>query len=111
MSKVSNDMSSLCSNASDLTSGIKDMLCEIDNGRNAALQRSSCFTRGIPQHLAKNVHQDYQEAQRESCSIKRQPAKSQRDDEVGQILTQVKNGKKLGGQKSKCDAISAAGNW
>ena len=50
MSKVSDEMSTLCSNVSDLTSGIKNMLCEIDNG---ALQRSSCFTCGSPQHMAK----------------------------------------------------------
>ena len=50
MSKVSNEMSSLCSNVSDLTSGIKNMLCEIDNG---AQQRSSCFTCGSPQLMAK----------------------------------------------------------
>ena len=50
MSKVSDEMSTLCSNVSDLTSGIKNMLCEIDNG---ALQRSSCFTRCNPQHMAK----------------------------------------------------------
>ena len=50
MSKVSDKMSTLCSNVSDLTSGIKNMLCEIDNG---ALQRSSCFTCGSPQHMAK----------------------------------------------------------
>ena len=50
MSKVLDQMSTLCSNVSDLTSGIKNMLCEIDNG---ALQRSSCFTCGSPQHLAK----------------------------------------------------------
>ena len=50
MSKVSDEMSTLCSNVSDLASGIKNMLCEIDNG---ALQRSSCFTCGSPQHMAK----------------------------------------------------------
>ena len=50
MSKVSDEMSTLCSNVSDLTSGIKNMLFEIDNG---ALQRSSCFTCGSPQHKAK----------------------------------------------------------
>ena len=50
MSKVSDEMSTLCSNVSDLTSGIRNMLCEIDNG---ALQRSSCFTCGSPQHMAK----------------------------------------------------------
>ena len=50
MSKVSDEMSTLCTNVSDLTSGIKNMLCEIDNG---ALQRSSCFTCGSPQHMAR----------------------------------------------------------
>ena len=50
MYKVSYEMSTLCSNVSDLTSGIKNMLCEIDND---ALQRSSCFTCGSPQHMAK----------------------------------------------------------
>ena len=49
MSKVLDEMSTLCSNVSDLTSGIKNMLCEIDNG---ALQTSSCFTCGSPQHMA-----------------------------------------------------------
>ena len=50
MSKVLDEMSTLCSNVSNLTSGIKNMLCEIDNG---ALQRSSCFTCGSPQHMAR----------------------------------------------------------
>ena len=49
----------------------------------------------------KNVHLDYQEVQREGCLIQIQPAKSQRDDGVGQILVQVKNGKRFGRQKIK----------
>ena len=50
MSKVSDEMSTFCSNVSDLTPGIKNMLCKIDNG---ALQRSSCLTCGSPHHMAK----------------------------------------------------------
>ena len=64
MSKVLNEMSTLCSNVSDLTSGIKDMLCEMDNGGSDNTTKSSCFTCGSPQHLAKEFRLDYEEVQR-----------------------------------------------
>ena len=92
MSKVSDEMSTLCSNVSDLTSGIKNMLCEIDNG---ALQRSSCFTCGSPQHMTKECSSILSRDPGEVSLIQRQSAKSQRDEEVGRILAPVKHGQKI----------------
>ena len=90
MSKASDEMSTLCSNVSDLTSGIKNMPCEIDNG---ALQRSSCFTCGSPQHMAKECPSRLSRGPGgEGCSIQRQSAKSQWDEEIGRILAPVKHG-------------------
>ena len=90
MSKVSDEMSTLSSNVSDLTSGIKNMLCEIDND---ALQRSSCFTCGSPHHMAKECPSRLSRDPQERAV--RQSAKSQRDEEVGQILAPVKHGQKI----------------
>ena len=90
MSKKSDEMSTLCSNVSDLTSGIKNMLREIDNG---ALQRSSCFTCGSPHHMAKECPSRLSRDPQERAV--RQSAKSQQDEEVGQILAPVKHGQKI----------------
>ena len=96
MSKVSDEMSTLCSNVSDLTSGIKNMLCEIDNG---ALQRSSCFTCGSPHHMAKECPSRLSRDPQERAV--RQSAKSQRDEEVGRILAPVKHGQKIRQTKNR----------
>ena len=84
-------------------------LREIDNGQNAVLQRSSCFTCGNPHHLAKECPSRLSRGPERGLfdSASHKP----RDDEVGQIHALVKNGKRLGGQKSKCGAISAAEDW
>ena len=72
-------------------------LRETDNDRNAALRRSSCFTCGNPHHLAKECPSRLSRGQERGLSDS--ASHKPRDDEVGQILALVKNGKRLGGQK------------
>ena len=64
MSKVPNEMSTLCSNVSYLTSGINNMLCEMDNGGSAMLQNLVVLLVVALNIWLKNVRLDYEEVQR-----------------------------------------------